>query len=467
MAIEVVFPVHAIWRLSDDWVQKNEAVLCCLESGDADRDGKVLILYSGSRAEGLALEDGWGHPEADLDIMYILGDELSVSQPYSHDLGSDQSKGNGSSSLPSTPLLQMGPYHPKNGNSCLEYDPRDCPPAYTRLRVTEPSALKKHPLVREQGMEEFGGHHWLLPMVLNGIFQRILNLICKPDDRATCIHGPAGELYGGLIDRVPCLQATGPHPAINVYLQRIRNGWPSKKQLAKQQKIPMCLAMTGHKTSHNRHQLARMSWSLGELRLISQLPDRIKQGYIAAKYTLKSFLKYHRKTNDGRSHVGSFHLKNTLLNYLEQTPPSQISSPYNLMLDLLHKLLSYLKDRQLPLYFLPECNLLETVGLRERQIARRAIRAIIDDPVAAIINCPEIHLDIYGDIPHKTLLATLHEVFAEPRREKSKESLFRLLSHLDKWRQRQYREQLRLDKRDGVSGRPELKGLVKMLRQVK
>ena len=466
MAIEVVFPVHAIWRLRDDRVQKNEAGLCYLESGDAHRDREDVILYSGSRAEGLALEDGWGHPEADLDIMHILGGELSVSQPYSHDLGSGQSKGNGSSSLPSTPSLQMGPFHLKSGNSCLEYDPRNCPPAYTRLRVTNFQALKKDFLVSEQGMEESDGHHWLLPMVLNEFYQRCLNLTCKPHDRATCIHGPAGELLGGLIDRVPCLLANGPHPAINVYLQRIRNGWPSKKQLATQQKIPMCLAMTGHKTSPNRHQLARMSWSLGELRLISQLPDRIKQGYIAAKYTLKSFLKYHSKTNDGRSHVGSFHFKNTLLNYLEQTPPSQINSPYNLMLELLHKLLSYLKDRRLPLYFLPECNLLETVGLKERQIARRAIRAIIDDPVAAIINCPEIHLDIYGNVSHNKLLDTFHHVQADPDSKQGRETLLRLLSRLDTWRQRQYREQLRLDKCHGVSGRPELRGLVEMLRQV-
>ena len=466
LAIEVACPVHAICRLSDDRVQENAAALSHLESGDALRETFVAELYAGSRAEGLALEHGCGHPQVDFDIMRILGGQLSVSLPCSKEFKSHQSSARASPLVVSTPSLQ-GPFHTLSGNSCLEYAPESCPPAYTRLRVTDLLALKKHLWVGEQGMEQSDGHYWLLPMELNETLQRYWNMGCDPDDKTTCIGGPAGQRRGGLIDYVPCFVANGPHPAIADYLRRVRTGWPSQEQLIKLWKVPMCTVMLGHKTSPNQHQLARMSWSPGELRLISQLPSRIKQGYIAAKYTLKSFLKRHKKPDDGRSHVGSFHLKNTLLNYLEQTPPSEIDSPSGLMLELLHKLLSYVNDGQLPLYFLPQCNLLETVGMQELKIARRAIQDIIADPVAAVIYCPSVPREIYGNVSQSSLLHTLRHASADPTSMQKRDDLSELLCRVDKWRQQQYHKQLRLDNKDPqVSGRPELRGLVEMLRQI-
>ena len=48
-----------------------------------------------------------------------------------------------------------------------------------------------------------------------------------------------------------------------------------------------------------------------------------------------------------------------------------ITSPFGLFLDLLHELDEYLKVGTLPYYFLPECDLLETVPEGELCIARQ------------------------------------------------------------------------------------------------
>ena len=455
--IEAVFPVCVICRLSDDFVQCNANTLSHLESGEAHRYLMGGNLYAGSRAEGLAIEDGWGHPNVDLDQMIFYGAQLSVSLPQNHEARSDPCNGNASSSLSFPDLV---------AKSCLEFAPEGCPPGYTRLRVTN-LALRRNSNVGDQCMEESDGHHWLLPARFNELQQRGLNVLqSHRAEMATCIQGPAGQVGDGSKDMVPSLLANGPHPAICYYIQRHRTEWPPQEKLLKLRTLPACVVMAAHKKAPNRHQLTRMSWSAGEMILISELPAVIKQGYIAAKYTLKSFLKRYKKPDDGRSHVGSFHLKNTLLNYLEQAPPSTVSSPFALMMELLQKLLSYVNDGRLPLYFLPECNLLETVEFKERQIAKQAIQDIISDPVAAIVNCPMEPSQIYGDVPQEHLLETVRYVLAHPTNERSREVLLKLLSRLDRHRQQRYSEQVDLDKNDKVSGRPNLVGLVDMMQQI-
>ena len=471
LLIEAVFPGCAICRLGDSFVQSNAKTLSRFVSGKAHRLMNVLELYAGSRAEGLALEDSWGHPNVDLDQMVFPRLLLSVSLPQSHGYGSDPSNESASSSLPNI-SSKLHSLFGCAGNSCLEYAPEDSPPAYTRLRVTDPQALRNHFLVGDHCMEQSGGQYWFLPARFNGVMQRIFNLLETDHDKCTTrVQGPAGQVGEGLMDRVPSLLANGPHPAIDDYIQRIRRrraDWPTPKQLVKVKKIPACLVMATHKKAPNRHQLTRMSWSIGELILISELPDVVKQGYIAAKYTLKSFLRHHKKPDDSRSNIGSFHLKNTLLNYLEQAPPSTISSPFALMMELLQKLLGHVRDGRLPLYFLPECNLLETVELAERQIAMQAILDIIENPMAAIINSPSKPWQIYGDLfPEQLLLKRMHYVLAHPNSDRSRETLFSLLSRLDEHRQQRYRKQLDLDEKNKVSGRPKLIKLVDMMSHIK
>ena len=259
------------------------------------------------------------------------------------------------------------------------------------------------------------------------------------------------------------------HPAMNGYLQRSRGDWPSQDQLDEIQQLPLSLVLVGSKESDNPDQQARASWSAGEMLLISKLPNIIKQGFIAAKFTFKSAIKIFRDGNvtcDGRSHVGSYHLKTTLLHHLEKTNPSKINSPFCLMINLFHDLHIYLKRGTLLHYFIQECNLLTTIGHDERQIALKAIKATVSDPVATIIKCPSELNEIYGDVCPDDLVSAFRHISTDPSCKKSREALVTLLSQLDQWRQRKYYELLK-EEEYKVSGRPDLTGLADMLERIR
>ena len=273
------------------------------------------------------------------------------------------------------------------------------------------------------------------------------------------------------MDRYPTLVATGPHPAIEDYLKRSRGEWPPLEQLREVEKMPMCLVLVGSKEAHNPDQQARNSWSAGEMVLISQLPQLIKKGLIAAKCTFKHYVQVYRDNNvtgDGRSHVGSYHLKTTLPNHLENTPPSEFTSAFGVMMSVCQNLSTHLRKGNLPHYFLPECNLLTTVGCNERQIALEAIHHIVCNPIAAILKCPLRPRDLYGDICPDDLVAAFSRVSAHPCYERRWDDLVHLLSQLDRWRRVRYRQQLASDESEPrVYGRPELAGLVVMLEKIK
>ena len=259
------------------------------------------------------------------------------------------------------------------------------------------------------------------------------------------------------------------------YLERPRGEWPTIEQLDEIKQLPVTLVLVGSKESENPDQEARESWSPAEMLLISKLPNYIKQGFIAAKFIFKSFIKHHpmNETADGRSHVSSYHLKTALLHHLEKTPPSQINSPFQLMINVLHDLHMYLEEGTLPHYFLPKCNLLATVGHDEQQVALQAIKDIYSDPVIAILKSPSKPNEIYGNnICPDELVDTFRRVCTHPACERSQGNLFLLLSKLDEGRLEHYGRRLEadaaVDAEDDcrVSGRPELTGLVDMLQKI-
>ena len=467
--LEVVFPSAAIVQLTDSHVHDILSALSILISGRAHHKagGRGLRwgLFAGSRAEGLAIEEKWGHECPDFDCMYLYGAQLGVCVTQEH-LATRQHHSPNTSSSSSSGC---------HGDSCLEYDPVGCPPAYTRLRVTDRQALLSHSCVDDSCMEECDGHYWLLSVTLNQAIQRDLNQgDIDPDLVSTSISGPAGQAVGGLYDMVPTLVANEPHPAIKQYINRLGSQeWPSHNQRQLIQQLPMNLVLVGHKDSPRINQEFRLSWSANELVLILKLPNHIKQGYIAFKYVMKYFLKMNRvqnETDHGRSKIGSFHFKTTFLYTLENTHPSKINSPFRLMMDLAGNFLDFLNCGKLPHYFLPECDLLATVGHDERQIAIKSIHNIISDPISAVLKCPSVPSQIYGDILPDNLAAVFHRVSTNPCCERRRHELVLLLSHLDEGRQLRYQAQLMVDNQkmmwtegDRVCGRPELRGLVRAI----
>ena len=280
---------------------------------------------------------------------------------------------------------------------------------------------------------------------------------------------------GAVIDVVPTLVANAAHLAIDDYLQRSRGEWPPQDQLDEIQQLPICLVLVGSKESDHPDQEARASWSPAEMILISKLPNIIKQGFTATKFTFKSAIKIIRDgnvTREGRSHVGSYHLKTTLLHHLEKTPPHKINSPFCLMINLLYDLQGYLMKDTLAHYFLQECNLLTTIGHDERRIALEAIRVVLTDPIKTIIKCPSKPNQIYGAvICPNDLVSAFRYVSADPSCKKGREAFAIILSQLDQWRELRYIKQLEQDENEDpnfvVSSRPDLTGLADMLEKNK
>ena len=246
--------------------------------------------------------------------------------------------------------------------------------------------------------------------------------------------------------------------------------WPPAAQISDLLKLPMLLVLVGHKLSQEFHLQARVSWSHLELKLIQELSVSIRQGYIAFKYVMKCCLRARRGQNEadqGRSSVSSYHFKTSFLRYLEKTPPSTITSPFRLFLDLLHELDDYLKVGNLPHYFLPQCNLLETVADDELCITRTVIKKILSDPLNALLTSPTAPQEIYGKVHPDYLVSAFSRVFSHPTCEESWRDLSDLLARVDERRRQRYREQREEDEDYKVSGRAELTGLVDSLKQIK
>ena len=446
IAVEAVFPQSAVTRMWDFKVEENEDTMSGLEEGRIYRDEYgVWLLTAGSQAEQLALGDSWGHPSADEDWMYINGGPMGV--------------------------YVAGGQEPR-GESCLQFRPQGCPAAYCKLEVTNIDGLRESVVRRggewcdESCVVTSDSSLWL--HTYNAVRQMKASVRSTRNDPT--VSGPASQ--DGRYDRVQTLTCSAPHPHLHEEFQtRQRGSWPPVSLIRYILQLPMLLVLVGHKGSPESEfkQQARMSWSHLELKLIQGLPESVRQGYIACKYVMKRFLKAHRGQNedaDGRSRVCSYHLKVVFLRFLEKRPPSQITSPFGLFLDLLRELDEYLKVGNLPHYFLAECNLLETVADDERGIARQVIADILSDPLKALLTSPTDPQEIYGEVRPDDLVNAFRGVSSHPT-SKQYRKLSELLARVDERRRQRYEQQREQDKRPRVSGRAELTGLADMLKEIK
>ena len=78
-AVELVFPQCAEIRIPDSDVLQNDKTIASVMSGDASKCQTGVRLLAGSRAEGFAMEPGWGHEKPDEDVMIIYGGSHTVA----------------------------------------------------------------------------------------------------------------------------------------------------------------------------------------------------------------------------------------------------------------------------------------------------------------------------------------------------------------------------------------------------
>ena len=308
-------------------------------------------------------------------------------------------------------------------------------------------------------------------MNTNNAVRKMKNVAILTHDN-DAVAGPAAQSDIYNTDTVQTLVCSGPYPDPHDEFQsRPRGSWPPLSLIKYILQMPMLLVLVGHKGSPESEfkRQARMSWSHLELKLIQGLPESVRQGYIACKYVMKRFLEAHRGQNavaEGRSRVCSYHIKVVFLRYLEERPPSHITSPFGLFLDLLNELDKYLKVGKLPHYFLAQCNLLETVADHDLVIARRVISAILSDPLNAILTSPTDPQQIYGEVSSDDLVVAFQE-FSSHRTHEQYWNLSVLLARVDERRRQRFQEQQEEDDTYRISGRAELNGLVDMLKAIK
>ena len=434
LAVDTVYPAAGLYRVRDRRVSEIQDILRRLRKGKTFREVIGRNLSSGSRPEGVAVDARWGHGEPDKDIMFLCGGDLGVY------------------------VLPEG--QPPPEDPTLVYTPHGCLPAYCRLQVLDKERVLRAIVERsgrshlsvsapevQQCVVSESGRLWLHSQHTLEVMQ----------GDAT-ISGPAAQRGGGLYDNVNSFVCSGPHPAMASYKERLRKHWPSTTLLGALEAQPMILVMVGPKDAQDSYLMFRVSRSTLETILISSLAHWVKQGYVSFKYTVKSILKSLRpksSVGEGRSQVGSYHLKTVLLRHLEEHPPQQEGSPFQLMLDLCQDLQHYLLMGCLPHYFLPECDLIRTVGDEERQCALQAVSRVIADPLVAILQSPSAPGVIYGDQSPDDLSRCFSDVSCLPFCPERREGLKRLLCRLDKHRWRLHWEQLKRDERL-VFGRPDL-----------
>ena len=178
MAVEAAFPQSGISRMEDVDVQSNELWMSGLEDGTLyHMEGDSGVFVSGSLGEGLAMEDRWGHPRADVDEMYLNGGLLGVYVE-----GGQQTR----------------------GKSCLEFHHKGCPAAYCKLEVTDLGRLRESTVsggdkwCDDSCLEESDGKLWL------NTYSAVRNMKdtvgSTRDDPA--VTGPASQSPGGTYDIV-------------------------------------------------------------------------------------------------------------------------------------------------------------------------------------------------------------------------------------------------------------------------
>ena len=75
LALETAYPAYTEVKLSTHILDVNDEVIDSIEHGVPRGPCRVV---TGSRAEGLAIEPGWGYPHPDTDIMIIHGGEWTA-----------------------------------------------------------------------------------------------------------------------------------------------------------------------------------------------------------------------------------------------------------------------------------------------------------------------------------------------------------------------------------------------------
>ena len=382
LCVEAAFPACSSVTLSDQRLSENEATLRKIESGEAFESANREIFIAGSSAERVAIEPGWGHGWADLDVMDLYGGGMGVAV-----------------------------YHADQESPSLVFRQDLSPPAYCRIEVKNKDAVVRSIVKMRRRLTEkaartclksYNGKTYLSSTAMVGINRGIAVKGADTSIESYREHAYTSSWTNDNIfscDLIPCLVGSDPPMWAHGLFRRLLDGdWPSTETVRKILTYPSVFIMRGD-SRYPRHDLMfRQISSVIEILFAKELPDKVRQAYCTFKTCFVRTL--HQVISQFTHNFPLYSLKTILFHTMEESPPTHWEnlSPMRLVLRLLHNLDLCLQEPcALPDFFKPTVNLFEQLSPQAMQDARNTVSIILSDPVSAIIKSPVVPHQIYGD----------------------------------------------------------------------
>ena len=171
----------------------------------------------------------------------------------------------------------------------------------------------------------------------------------------------------------------------NKWLHRCRV-WPSKSQIKRMAKKGCHVVPKRHHSSTDPYEFL-ISFSAIEKYVAHCLSINQKRVYIILKMLFKTFLN--------KAHLGltSYHMKTTMFWLCERVPQDcwAEDNPFQCLQWLLTSLENYIKERNLPHYFIPENNLLDHLTESAATCIGKTIQKIRADLVRTVLDSTDIY----------------------------------------------------------------------------
>ena len=367
-------------------------------------EGRFILLFTGSRAEGVTMEQGLGYDPPDFDVMFVYSDGWAVHLPHRADWRymawqePDRSKGDNFAHLQLCEEgCSAGYYKVKvNGSPQKLMDRMAKAVNYIDFDDIVPTETLGSDRAANCFLER-DGTVWLSSTKTVETFRQFLSS-AEQD-----MSGPASHLDGGRTEIIVTLMCLGPLPATLDFHSRPRQSeWPPKELMDRMQITPGMLVCATDKLSSGDEQALqfRMSYSAQELLLVKDMPAWVRQGYTAFKLTVKSLLtrRRHCEVSEGRKKVCSYHLKTVLFWTLEDPATWDTHCPFQLIMVLLANLRAFISKSPpvLPNYFIPECNLFAHTDILDVELLLQVVTQIQSDPFKCILDAPISPGLLYG-----------------------------------------------------------------------